>query len=300
MGELKFFFRPGLLWLGFSMLLGQAGAQEAPPTAAADGVRVKVISWNLEWYPGLKPEPTLEAEAQHEKELMKALPSLGADVICVQEVVSARSLTRAVNSVPGLKVAFTSDFADAPQETAVISRYPVIEKGAVAFTANGPVQPPRGFTFAALDVGEGDALVVYSLHLKSNRGEAAENFAMRQEAALQVTKHALATVERLKADGQKRRVAALVAGDFNSDPQNGKWEGDGTWSAFAKAGFKWSWEGVELKDRNSWVGNERFEPTCFDHIMVLARDGLASGKAHLLEPAVRIGDHLPVALEVVW
>jgi hypothetical protein len=35
-------------------------------------------------------------------------------------------------------------------------------------------------------------------------------------------------------------------------------------------------------------------------VMVLARDGLTFGKAHLLAPTVPTGDHLPVALEVVW
>lgn len=294
--------------LGGSLLVPTLPAAErastgdvaAPGPEDEDTQLYRVAAWNVEWFPGMKVLPSLDAEAQHEKDLAQALPGLEADVLCLQEVVSARALQRTLGSVPGYRLNVISDFADAPQEMAIVSRFKAVESGAVPYTAAGPVQPPRGFSWAALDVGEGDLLLVYSVHFKSNRGEAQENYAMREEAAVQLTRHMQETVARLKGDGAQRRVAAVVAGDFNTDPQNGKWEGDGTWNVFAKAGLKWTWEGVPEDQRLSWLGNDKFEATCFDHVLLWQLDGMAGSKAELLTPSLKISDHRPVAVTLTW
>lgn len=284
-----------------AICLGQnALAQEAAPGAEAgtSPAGLRVVAWNLEWYPGMNPRPSLEAEQVHEKALIATLPELKADVLCAQEVVSARSLGRAVQAQPGYKVNVVSDFADGPLELAIASRFDHVEAGQVAYVANGAVQPPRGFVYAVLDVGGGNLLLVYSIHLKSNRGEASENYPMREEAAIQLGAHLHATVERLRGALSYRKIAAMICGDFNSDPANGKWVGDGTWAAMNKAGLKWGWEGVPEAERNTWVGNERFEPTCFDHIMYLPAEGISYSTTRMLKPSQPMGDHLPILMEV--
>jgi hypothetical protein len=58
-------------------------------------------------------------------------------------------------------------------------------------------------------------LLIYSVHLKSNRGEPQTDMAKREDAARELLAHA-SEMERLYSKGAK--VAIVIAGDFNTDP----------------------------------------------------------------------------------
>jgi hypothetical protein len=55
--------------------------------------------------------------------------------------------------------------------------------------AGGAITPPRGFAFAAYELAPKQLLLVYALHLKSNRGELVENVAIREESMRQLLAH---------------------------------------------------------------------------------------------------------------
>jgi hypothetical protein len=67
------------------------------------------------------------------------------------------------------------------QQIAIASRWPP-ESAWSESLKQSTATPPRGFSFAAIRRGE-TMLLVYSVHLKSNRGELQIDIAKREEAA---------------------------------------------------------------------------------------------------------------------
>jgi endonuclease/exonuclease/phosphatase family metal-dependent hydrolase len=156
-------------------------------------------------------------------------------------------------------------------------------------------QPPRGYTAAVVQIpGTENLLLVYSLHLKSNRAKGAEdtqsNYAQREESARQLLAH----VEEMQGKAFKDRiVGVIVGGDFNTT-HDGQFE-DETIDILTKAGFANTWEGVSRKRRETWIGSGNYEPTTFDYIMT---KGLGSPRAKLIDVPEEASDHRPVALEI--
>ena len=48
----------------------------------------------------------------------------------------------------------------------------------------GALTPPRGFAFAAYQIAPRQLLLVYALHLKSNRGEMVEDIAFARKRCI--------------------------------------------------------------------------------------------------------------------
>jgi hypothetical protein len=55
--------------------------------------------------------------------------------------------------------------------------------GVVGELASGKSDPPRGVSFSAIRNAEGNYLLAYSVHFKSNLGALPDDFAKREEAA---------------------------------------------------------------------------------------------------------------------
>jgi len=49
--------------------------------------------------------------------------------------------------------------------------------------------PPRGFAFAAYELAPRQVVLIYDVHLKSNRGDIQENIPLRQESIRQLRAH---------------------------------------------------------------------------------------------------------------
>src|SRR4029077_20565731 len=80
---------------------------------------------------------------------------------------------------------------------------------------NGALVPPRGFAFAAYEVAPRHVLLVYAVHLKSNRGEISEDIAIREESMQQLVAH---IHEMNEAYAKLGSVSCVVGGDFNTAP----------------------------------------------------------------------------------
>jgi endonuclease/exonuclease/phosphatase (EEP) superfamily protein YafD len=62
-----------------------------------------------------------------------------------------------------------------------------------------------------------------------------------------------------------------------------------------EAGFVNTWGTTPRKDRHTWRGSDRYEPTTFDYVFVR---GLEATTAELVEVSDDTSDHWPVRIEL--
>jgi endonuclease/exonuclease/phosphatase family metal-dependent hydrolase len=275
-----------------------APVEPAPTPAVPTIDNLSVISWNIEWFPGREPGASNSQAKDHAKTVKKELKKINPDILLAQEIRDWDAFIDLCSAIPDLQVAAVSHYrqgsAIGKQQTAIASKLPVI---AAWYDNWKPAedQPPRGYTAAVVQIpGTENLLLVYSLHLKSNRAKGEEdtksNYAQREESARQLLAH----VEEMQGKAFKDRiVGVIVGGDFNTN-HDGQFD-DKTVEILAEAGFANTWEGVSRKRRETWIGGGRFEPTTFDYIMT---KGLGSPRADLIDVPEEASDHRPVALEI--
>lgn len=262
----------------------------------------KVVSWNLEWFPGKKPDPSDPAVAVEQMAAAQAeLQKLQPDIFIGLELRSRAAFDQLVSVVTGLHVAVVSAFRDeegaiAKQQVGIASRYPIHAAWSESWVPTMD-RLPRGFSIALIrEPKSGKLLTVYGVHLKSNRAisekEALVNVAMRNESAHQLA-HDYDELRRLVVKDEES-LGWIIAGDFNTNHDD-QFPGDQTISILEKAGFHNSWAGVPPEERKTWQGEGKFAGTTFDYIMT--RD-LGATKTSLGSVAEGISDHLPVILKL--
>jgi endonuclease/exonuclease/phosphatase family metal-dependent hydrolase len=175
------------------------------------------------------------------------------------------------------------------QQTAITSNRPAEAAWSESFKASFAT-PPRGFSFAAIRFPN-TVLFVYSVHLKSNRGQVKTNIAKREEAARQLLTH-VAEMERLYSASP--RIVTIIAGDFNTDPTDARFASEETFSLLREK-FAWAWDFVPLSERVTNPANGRYPDACFDGFLVR---GAAKPSCKPI-PIHGVSDHFPVVLTVV-
>lgn len=197
--------------------------------------------------------------------------AISPDVLIVQEVRDWKAMTELVADVEDLKVDMVSSFPlESPYQVAAIelgiaSTFVCDSAWFARWTRDAENHgPPRGYAFAALEMSEGQFLLVYSLHLKANgRGSLERSIEQREESAAQLIKH----VEQMcQIYGKRGQVAVIVGGDMNTNPDDPTFKDERTFKALKDAGFSWCWEGVPSEKRITIPGSEGFPDNCFDHI----------------------------------
>lgn len=251
---------------------------------------VRVVTWNLEWFPGKKPVATQHERDAHFLEVAAILPQFAADVIVLQEVRNWQVAEDLAKVLPGFSVHVTSAFKDpftrktGEQQICILSRLPADGAWADDWKA-GWANAPRGYAYARLKVGS-QFLHVYGLHLKSNLGDPTKNTAKREDAMEQLIDHIRGTVP------EKDRVA--VVGDFNTSKEQVNLASDRTLTKIEQAGFFWTFEGIPLKNRITIPGKGRYPDACFDHIFTR---NLGRPVANVLKSPG--SDHRPVVVDLV-
>jgi endonuclease/exonuclease/phosphatase family metal-dependent hydrolase len=264
-------------------------ADVLPPAPDAP-LKVRIVAWNLEWFPGHKPEPTRDAEAQHMQAAKAALAELKPDVLLLEEVRDWESAQELCKAVPGIQVHVVSRFQPRPQNQVIASKFPADSTWSDSWQTD-VVTPPRGYAFAALELPSHRYLLTYALHLKSNLGEFPANVAQRQAAAKQLLLH---SQEMLALYGKRGPSAVVIGGDMNTSIDDPKFAGEQTLPAFIKAGFRWTHEGVPFAARTTIPASGSFPDNCFDHIFAA---GLGNATASV-KSLPGISDHNPVVLDV--
>src|SRR5205085_8240424 len=100
----------------------------------------------------------------------------------------------AVKPLNGFKVDVCSNFPPREGQTetqnvAIVSRLEPMSAWFEMWKPGQAITPPRGFAFAAYQLKPKQVLLVYALHLKSNRGEVTEDIGIREESARQLAEH---------------------------------------------------------------------------------------------------------------
>jgi endonuclease/exonuclease/phosphatase family metal-dependent hydrolase len=269
----------------------------------ASATQIRVVAWNIEWFPGqayegATPEAISAQMAAAQVEVQRMRP----DVLLASEIRDWRSFADLISLDPDLAVANVSHFVDRDegvlwrQQLAIGSRLPVVAAYAEPFeqTLGAMV---RGFSFAAIALPDSDDVVlVYALHLKSNRAFNDEqtkiNYRVREESIVQVLEH-LSQMERLMWRG--RVAGVIIGGDINTN-EDGQFD-DRVVEMLVDAGFRNSWASTPRVKRQTWRGSGKFEPTTFDYIFTRG-DRLRHRDAILIEVPEEASDHHAVGLVI--
>ena len=295
------------LTIGLLALLGLGGVQAEERSASSSAPSMdphrplRVVAWNIEWFPGQTIEPIAAQEAAQIPLVQEALRQLDPDILIASEIRDWDAFEEAVRAVPGLRIHVVSNFRDTDtgqlwrQQIAIASRLRCRAAWAEEFAPTIPALR-RGFAFAALeDPVSGKLLMTYGVHLKSNRSrneaEAALNFLQRNESTEQLLAH-MEVMERVTFGGTSIR-GWILGGDYNTN-HDGQF-GDRVVARLEEAGFWNSWAGIPREKRLTWRGNDAFEGTTFDYIMTR---GLGQPKATMGGTDAATSDHDAVVLSI--
>ena len=275
-------------------------AQTSPSPATASGdveSTVNVAFWNIKWFPGGRPNAYKGEEVRQIRAVHEDITKLDADVIGFEEVRDWQSAGLAVKPLPGFKVDVCSNFParegqGVSQQVAIVSRLQPMSAWAEEWKAGGAITPPRGFAFAAYELAPRKILLVYALHLKSNRGEVVENVAIREESMRQLLVH----MEDMEAAyGKLGAITWVVGGDYNTAPDDLRFKEEKTMKSLTDQGFRWTWEGMPLEQRVTLPPDKRFPAACFDHILYR---GATLKKAEALPTSDTSSDHRAIRAEL--
>jgi len=264
----------------------------APPTTSARSVTLAF--WNIQWFPGRRPNASRGEEYRQINAVHSDLAQLNADVIGMEEVRDFARAGLAVAKLPGFKVDVCANFppregqAEA-QQVAIASRLQPLSAWAEEWKPAGAMTPPRGFAFAAYEVAPRQLLLVYAVHLKSNRGDIRENIPIRQESIRQLRSHMNAMES---AYGKLGSITWVAGGDFNTSLDDPRFAAETTLRTLINNGLAWTWQNVPAASRTTLPPTKDFPPACFDHIFYR---GATLRQAWVANTTGQSSDHRAVA-----
>src|SRR5438309_10819582 len=286
-------------WIALVAFLAISGnfAAQPPAPSAASSQTVRVAFWNIQWFPGRHPNASVATERAQTASVHRDMRVINADVIGMEEIRDFSNATIAVSPLAGFKVDVVSDFPpregqDVGQQVAIASRFPPLSAWVEMWKPNGPLVPPRGFAFAAYEVAPRHLLLVYAVHLKSNRGEISEDIAIREESMRQLVAHIHEMSEAYEKLGS---VSCVVGGDFNTAPDDPRFANETTTRTLRDNDFLWCWENIPFAQRISLPADKLVPAACFDHIV--GRNARIN-PARLIETSRRSSDHNAIFAEL--
>jgi endonuclease/exonuclease/phosphatase (EEP) superfamily protein YafD len=286
-----------LRWILPALTAAALFAQQPPSPSPAPKNSLTVAYWNIQWFPGGRPNATRSQEAKQIASVHRDIAKVDADVIGMEEVRDFAHAGVAVEPLRGFKVDVISNFPPRedqkiPQQVAIASRLQPMSAWSEMWKSGGKIVPPRGFAFAAYEIAPKRLLLVYALHLKSNRGTVRENIAMREESVRQLIAHMRAMQE---AYGKLGHLIWIVGGDFNTSPDNPKLAGEKTMHGLHDEGFSWIWQNVPFERRYTRLPDRRYPPACDDHIFYR---GITLEQARVVDTSAHSSDHR--AIEAIF
>ena len=289
---------PGLRpFLGLTIGLFLSSALHAEP--------LKAITWNLEWFPGGHPYAKRAERTKQIKGVTDVFKKITPDIFLAQEISYGKAFEDLVATQPGLKVDVISKFLDfdgkspGKQQCAIASNLRAHSAWYESFKPSKRLPNlRRGFVFAALEHPDGGLIMVYSVHLKSNRGsetpEGEKDVAdTRAESARQIIAHKAAMEKKFAGE---KIIGWLIGGDFNTN-HDGQFPMCPAVADLVKTGFHNSWDDTPKEARLTWrpsAGDNRFKPTTFDYILTT---GFKETQAKMIQGVpVEVSDHAPVEI----
>jgi endonuclease/exonuclease/phosphatase family metal-dependent hydrolase len=269
---------------------------------AAHAGSLNVIALNIEWFPGQWAQALPEEKARHFADTVPVMQELAADIFIGSEICEKQPFRDLLDTVPGLTLHVISNFGAENTASERRSQQIVIASRLNAFAGWSEAWQPemeglhRGFAFAALENPHtGRLILVYGLHLKSNRSdtpeEAQRNYDIRDAATRQLLEH----IQRMEEQFAERGVdGIIIGGDINTN-HDGQF-GDHVVALIEDAGFWNTWRRIPAAERPTWKGREeRFNPTTFDYIFLR---GFGEPDATVIEIPLHVSDHNAVAVKI--
>lgn len=251
--------------------------------------------WNIQWFPGRRPNASRSEENRQIRAVHHDLDQFSADIIGLQEVRDSEYASLAIQHLSKFKIDVCSNFPPREgqvegQQIAIASRLQPISAWAEAWRPGGVMLPPRGFAFAAYQLSPKQVLLVYALHLKSNRGEIHEDMRIREESMHQLISH----MRLMKAAYSKMGALTwIVGGDFNTTPDEPRFAREKTVPALLADGFSWAWQGIPLSSRITLPADLRYPPAAFDQIFYR---GASLTKVWVVNTSPKSSDHRAVSI----
>ena len=275
----SFAYRP-LAETSPSPLPPSAGA--APQASTANGITVAF--WNIQWFPGRRPNATRGEEYRQINAVHSDMTQLNADIIGMEEVRDFSRAGVAVAPLAGFKVDVCANFPPREgqteaQQVAIASRLQPLSAWAEEWKSAGAMTPPRGFAFAAYEFAPRQLLLVYAVHLKSNRGDIRENIPIRQESIRQLRSHMNAMES---AYGKLGTITWIVGGDFNTSLDDQRFAAETTLRALMSNGFAWTWQNVPVATRTTLPPEQGFSGRLLrSHFLSRRHAAQSLGREHL-------------------
>ena len=281
---------PFVLTIFCASLFAQA---TPPPQSNASPTTITATFWNVQWFPGRRPNASRAEENRQIRAVHEDFARLNSDLIGLEEVRDFQHAALAVQPLTGFKVDVCSNFPPREgqkeaQQIAITSRLQPLSAWAEEWKAGAAITPPRGFAFAAYQLTPRQLLLVYALHLKSNRGDIRENIRIREESMLQLRSHMKAMNNAYNKLGA---LTWIVGGDLNTSPDDPRFASEKTVPNLLADGFRWGWAGIPFASRITVPADERYPPACFDHIFYR---GATLTKAWLGATSGQSSDHRAV------
>ncbi len=263
------------------------------PSPSPSPTQLTVTFWNVQWFPGRRPNASRAEENRQIKAVHADLAPLNSDIVALEEIRDYDHAALAVKPLPGFKVDVCSSFPpregqNEAQQVAITSRLQPLSAWSELWKPSGALVPPRGFSFAAYQVAPRQLLLVYALHLKSNRGEIHEDMRIREESMQQLVAHMKAMNT---AYGKLGTLSWIVGGDFNTAPDEPRFASEKTLASIRADGFRWAWEGIPFNSRITVPGDLRYPAASFDHIFYR---GATLVKAWVANTSSQSSDHRAV------
>jgi endonuclease/exonuclease/phosphatase family metal-dependent hydrolase len=271
-------------------LLAQSSPPSSPTPASA---QITVAFWNVQWFPGRRPNASRTEENRQTRAVHADLGRLNSDILALEEVRDYEHASLAVKPLAGFKVDVCSSFPpregqNEAQQVAITSRLQPVSAWSELWKPAGAIVPPRGFAFAAYQLAPRELLLVYAVHLKSNRGEIHEDIRIREESMQQLVAH---TKAMNAVYGKLGALSWIVGGDFNTAPDELRFATEKTIANLRADGFQWCWQGIPFNSRITVPADLRYPAASFDHIFFR---GATLVKAWVADTSSQSSDHRAV------
>lgn len=273
---------------------------------------ITFVTWNMQWFPSGKANQVLPAEvemartAQAARMLVQAVDetegSMEHVVFCLQEIRDGSTCSNLIAHIDRerLRVAAVSGFRNPygrleMQQVAILTTLPVVEARSVPWRGEANLKFGRGFTYAILDIGEGELAAVFCIHLKSNLNRTGDlletqmNIYKREATSQQI----LDRLRELRTRFGKRLSKVVVAGDFNTNEDQDMFVSEATLRSFYGAHFRNCFTGLRRKSRVTHPGTGGYPDATFDYILYRGFDDLVARK---ILPVPGLSDHRPVSI----
>jgi endonuclease/exonuclease/phosphatase family metal-dependent hydrolase len=230
----------------------------------SDAEPVRVATWSLHGLVNDKNDSqVLGGEEERLRELATVLTKADLDIIILQQVPNKIACQKLADHLkPGqYQVAVCSEFPDGTgrdnrhHQVAILSRQPALAVWSDKWKSVNSVDASRGYVFAAVQHGN-KVVGVYSLELKDNAVNGHVdlgtqlNILQRERAAEQLVRDIGSISQRFKSTID----AFIVAGNFNTDPEDGLFVSENTLHLFEEAGFSNAFQRLPSEHRVTALG----------------------------------------------